>query len=109
MLMALEYILENRVRMAVLFIDSQSALLAVCSITVTKNRLVQQAHIQMNRDLLFGLVIKLCWLPGHVDITGNEAADTLATSVNGDLEASVGPPYEDFKLVIKSRFINFGS
>lgn len=59
----------------------------------------------MHRALLLGLDIKLCWVPSHVGIIGNEGADKLAASIKDNIKISLKLPYEDFKPAFR-RAIN---
>ena len=56
--------------------DSQAALKALESFTV-KSRLVEECLNELN-ELGKKNRLKLCWVPGHCGISGNEIADRLA-------------------------------
>ena len=59
-----------------LYVDSQAALKAFGNV-VTESKLVGKYKTAL-RELMFLCKVRLCWLPSHSDISGNEVADELA-------------------------------
>ena len=53
-----------------------------------------------NKDIIF------CWVPSHVDMKGNEKADSTSKSALDLPHAQVGVPYTDFKH-LKRQYIFF--
>ena len=77
-----------------IYVDSQAALKALTGHSV-KSRLVSECKESL-RGLVGNYEIKLCWVPGHCDIEGNEVADELArygsSNLSLPIERSVKPP-----------------
>lgn len=65
---AIDNILRAKKKRAVLFVDSQSAIIAICSLNVTA---VQQLTNTLNDAMHGGLKIKFCWVPSHMGMKGN--------------------------------------
>ena len=99
--LAMDHIETSRKRKFVIFSDSMSCLQAISG-KDWKNPLVQKVlerlhnlQKELNKSVIF------CWIPSHVGIKGNEAADTAAKA-GLDLRVTNMPiPYADFK-----RYIN---
>uniref|UniRef100_A0A6B0V3M1 Putative tick transposon n=1 Tax=Ixodes ricinus TaxID=34613 RepID=A0A6B0V3M1_IXORI len=89
---------------AILFVDSQSVLLAILSITDSKNPLVQHLRVRLNQALKQRQLIKFCWVPSHVGIPGNEKVDLLAASAKECPKLPLGLPHQDLKPLIQ-KFI----
>ena len=104
-LMAIEYIVASKTMKALLFVDSQSVVSALCSVKDSKNNLAQLARLQINRCLVRGHDIKFCWIPSHVGIAGNEKADQLATSTKNLMVTSTGLPYQDVKPLVRKALL----
>ena len=77
-----------------LYVDSQAALKALKGHFV-KSRLVSDCKKALRR-LMGNYHIRLCWVPGHCEIMGNEVADELArngSALDGAVsESGVRPP-----------------
>jgi hypothetical protein len=56
--------------------DSKAALLALFSYSIL-SKLLYQCWLSL-QDLSNNNMVRLCWMPGHCDIKGNEEADRLA-------------------------------
>lgn len=98
---ALEHILLTRVKRAIIYSDSLSALSAVSSHIRTKNALV--AHVR--RLMLYtqekALWVKLVWVPSHVGIDGNELADKAAAESLNQGSQVEQIPYQDLRPHLK--------
>lgn len=74
---AVEHIQKENIPKSIVFVDSESALMAACHMQPTKNKLVQLVHRNIMQFLRPGQSIVLCRVPSHVGIAGNEKADKL--------------------------------
>ena len=101
--MALDYVLNNSLENKfVIFSDSLSVLKSL-NHTASKNPKIQNV-IEKHHELSKTKEILFCWLPSHVGIKGNEAADVKAKA-SLDLEISnFKLPCTDFKPFI-NRYI----
>lgn len=61
--MAVEYILEIGGPRSVVFVDLQSVISGILSITSSKNSLVQHVHAKVLLALELGLDLVFCWVP----------------------------------------------
>ena len=59
------------------YIDSKSAIGALCSYTV-QEKSVAECKRHLNKLCEYGNNVRLNWIPGHADQKGNEVADRLA-------------------------------
>lgn len=75
-LQALIYAYEQNLNKLIIFSDSYSALTAIKN-TFTDNPLVKLIH-QYYIKLQLPKTVKFCWIPSHVGIAGNTAADAAA-------------------------------
>ena len=88
--MALDYVMNNSLENKfVIFSDSLSVLKSL-NHTTSKNPKIQNV-IEKHHELSKTKEILFCWLPSHVGIKGNEAADVKA-------KASLDPEISNFKL-----------
>ena len=101
--MALDYVMNNSLeKKFVIFSDSLSVLKSL-NHTASKNPKIQNV-IEKHHELSKSKDILFCWLPSHVGIKGNEAADVKAKA-SLDLEISnFKLPCTDFKPFI-NRYI----
>ena len=101
--MALDYVMNNSLENKfVIFSDSLSVLKSL-NHTASKNPKIQNV-IEKHHELSKSKDVLFCWLPSHVGIKGNEAADVKAKA-SLDLEISnFKLPCTDFKPFI-NRYI----
>ena len=85
-----------------IFCDSTSALQAL-NVFNTNNPLALKAQEWLYILGLKGITVKFCWVPAHVNISGNEKADKLAKSAAVELLPRSCPiPSQDFSCGIKT-------
>lgn len=82
MLLAVDYIFKKQLSHAVIYTNSLSSLKAVASMNRVKNPLVSELKYKIILAAKKNLDIVLCWVPSHIGIPGNEAADCAASSAN---------------------------
>ncbi|CAL1294496.1 unnamed protein product [Larinioides sclopetarius] len=63
----------------IIYTDSKSSIAALRNVSSESHPLVMQC-LNLYRDLKKFIIIKFCWIPGHVGIPGNERADCAAKS-----------------------------
>ena len=85
-----------------IFSDSQSALLALKS-NSSKSPIAEETKNLMHIASEKNVAVDICWVPGHIDVTGNEEADKAAKAVaiSGANPASRAIPFTDMKRPIK--------
>ena len=88
-----------------IYIDSQAAIKAIASRNI-RSKVVSRCQREL-RALMEQHNIKLCWVPGHTNIYGNEEADKLAKESLGlpseDINMAVYPPLSFFSQEITDR------
>ncbi|XP_064116345.1 uncharacterized protein LOC135222104 [Macrobrachium nipponense] len=72
----LDIISEKRAISTIIFSDLRSVIDAISKYK-SPNHLVQEIQIKI-RLIQSRILIKICWIPAHVGIEGNEKADTAA-------------------------------
>ncbi|XP_058840806.1 uncharacterized protein LOC131696273 [Topomyia yanbarensis] len=66
----------------------------------------QHPWIQQIENMLRGRPIKLCWIPGHAGIHGNEEADRLAGEARGNAPLQIAVPGADANNRMKTAIRN---
>lgn len=97
----LSYILDHRIKCAVIYSDSMSSLQAICSLGKPTNHLVSRARYLVNKAAGKGLCLNFCWVPSHVGITGNEQADTAAAAALSSVISVLEVPSQDLGAVLR--------
>lgn len=103
--MALNVVNNRDIAQTVIFCDSKSALQALISRNQT-NVLVVTIQHTLNRIYKTGKLIEFCWIPGHVDIQGNEQADKHAKTASGRQPELILLPYTDSYPVVMKNINN---
>lgn len=88
----------HETNLSVIFTDSKSALMAI------KHQNSNHPWIQDIKQKLINKPgrIELCWVPAHINITGNEKADQLAKKgTTAPRTNNINTPYDDYKKLIK--------
>lgn len=87
---ALEHIKSLNITKCLIVSDSQAALSAISSISISTATSPLILNIKASLFKLYSqdVIIEFLWVPGHSGISGNEVADILATST----KYSVNPP-----------------
>ena len=90
-----------------IFSDSQAAILALNSNTVTSS-LVKQTIITLNTLADSTERLELCWIKAHVGYDGNERADQLAREAVKNSQVGVNTPqsWACYKAQLKEDIYN---
>ena len=107
--MAVEQIVQgtDENRQFTIFSDSKSALLSLNSVRPL-SPIVDEIKALNHRANEENKIISLCWVPGHVDIQGNEKADKAAKeAISAALEVpSKAIPHTDMKRPLREAVTN---
>ena len=99
---ALVYLVSSNFPNVTIFSDSRSTLQGIVNI-YNDHPIVTKIHHLILR-LKDRTNVKLCWIPSHVNIRGNERADELAKQAsNLDVITHNSLPHSDYSAVIKQR------
>ena len=75
--LSIDVIRRSKLKKIVIFSDSLSSLQAIAGFNID-NDFVQKFIKEYSVQTKQGKTIALCWIPSHVDIPGNEKADSAA-------------------------------
>ena len=77
LLQALKWIKVSLLKKFIIFSDSHPCLEAICALYPKDAiiRAIRETYTEIKRQ---GKEVVLCWVPSHIGIDGNEAADTAA-------------------------------
>lgn len=100
--LAMDIINDSPYNNFTIFSDSKSSIQALRAYD-SNHPIISQITEQLLLLAQAGKSITLCWVPGHVDITGNDKADTEAkrASTSADRPVNTGVPARDLYPVIK--------
>ncbi|MBJ4962446.1 RNAse HI domain-containing protein, partial [Salmonella enterica subsp. enterica serovar Mbandaka] len=76
--LALQHIQSKPHHHAVVYVDSLSALQALCSVVCWEHPMVCATRRLLRLLSSSGFLVQFCWVPGHVGIRGNDLADVAA-------------------------------
>lgn len=101
-LLAVRHILKMKQQAAVIYTDSLSVVKALASKKWHKNSVTSSLLESLMSACKSKLHITLCWVPGHCNIPGNEAVDSLARAAASRNSADIEKvPYQDLRPHIK--------
>lgn len=110
-IVALNHIIETRITSSVIYTDSLSSVHAICNMKPHKNLLVRRAQYLANVVHEKGYSLRLCWVPSHVGISGNERADRAALAAHArdttPFEIPLPDVLLDLKKVINRKWQDF--
>ena len=94
---AVAYMMRLHTHTFVLYSDSKSALQSICN-PFSPHPLVREVHRWLRMLYSRGNQLTFCWVPAHVGVAGNEAADREAQAVvqRTNHVTPVPLPYRDF-------------
>lgn len=103
-LLAVRHIIKKKEPVSIIYTDSLSAVTALASAKIHKNPVTNTLLKCLMSANKSKLKITLCWIPGHCNIAGNEAADRLAklAALRSSVDVDV-LPYEDLRPHIRKR------
>ena len=99
---ALEIIERLGQRRYVIYSDSRSSLAAINSYN-PRNQYVRQIQNKIDSIIETGKHIMICWVPAHVGLPGNEAADKAAKEATGEERGNVPLPITDLYPSLKEK------
>ena len=104
--LALQQAAERPEKSFIIFSDSLSSLMHLRSPVAFNNLSLLVGDILLRLSLLRkrGFEVRLCWIPAHIGISGNECADRLAKL--GALQREISddlPQYDDIRTVLRQH------
>lgn len=100
--MARNIIEENSNRNFVIFSDSLSNLQMLSTLN-PKNALARKLQHDFENFALGDQTVVLCWVPGHVGISGNEKADEAAKTATRGIKTFYALPHSDYYAIVNDR------
>ena len=103
-ILALKLIEESNNHKFYIISDSLSSLQAILNMKINNLQILKilETYKEMRQN---NKLIKFCWVPSHVGIEGNEAADTAATTgLNQPIDETIRIPYSDLKSRVRQYF-----
>ena len=101
--LALQHVEASHERTFIIFSDSLSCLQAILHCkwqNAVISKILEKLHLLSSLHK----VVKFCWVPSHIGIQGNEAADIAAkAALKSPVVAKVCLPYTDFKQYITAH------
>ena len=98
--LALSYISQHKHTNFIIFSDSLSVLTTIKNHN-TDNVLIQNLHLRLH-EILRTKTVKLCWIPSHIGIKGNERVDRLAKDALDLAAVNMKLPSTDFRPAINN-------
>ena len=98
--LALSYISQHKHTNFIIFSDSLSVLTTIKNHN-TDNVLIQNLLLRLH-EILRTKTVKLCWIPSHIGIKGNEKVDNLAKEALTLPAVNMKLPNSDFKPAINN-------
>ena len=104
---ALLHLSDSNHPSSIIYSDSRSSIQLIDKLT-SNHPIVTQIHCCLSRLAASGKLVKFCWVPGHVNVHGNDAADRLA----GEAATSNAPidrpqvPYKDYYPSVRTNLLN---
>ena len=99
---AIEIIKEKNEKDFVIYSDSRSAIMAMFKFQPT-NHIVNDIQDEISSLLTNGKNITICWIPAHVGLRGNEAADQAAKTAIREQRASITMPAKDLHPSLRTK------
>ena len=97
--LALQYVMDSPHKQYAIYSDSLSSLQALQ--TTQRNPLLLEVMQMLSTATNSGKDVLFCWVPSHVGVSGNEAADSLAKAALKCDPSDMQIPYTDFKTLVK--------
>lgn len=103
-LLALNHIVQNKIKNLVIYTDSLSVVSKLSSRNVSRNPTFNCVLRALYSAYGLKLVVTVCWVPGLCGIAGNEAADRSAAAAALRSSIDVNEvPYQDLKPFVKRK------
>ena len=103
-ILALNIIKESTNHQFYIFSDSLSCLQAIANMKLTNPQILKilETHNELSLE---NKLVKFCWVPSHVGIERNEAADAAATTgINHPFDETIRIPYSDLKCKVRQHY-----
>ncbi|HIP25812.1 MAG TPA: hypothetical protein EYG81_05080, partial [Archaeoglobus profundus] len=95
---------DNNLR-TIIYSDSRSAIEAIREYN-PKHPIVTQIKFELHKKKLEGKITRVCWIPAHVGIKGNEEADKTAKEASTLPLSNLLIPLQDWKSVVKIKVMD---